>query len=178
MSKSGTVGKAHYEIISEADATTKVRLSRDYSAGVSPTTSQRVWEIAADFGGIKTIFPSVLRVNLTFPDATTTAVNTVRAMTFAPPDPTSPLSQTNSLSFGVEQLVDLNTQQRRLTYISVLGLPVRDYRSVMEVKGEDACTLNWTSTFASNPGQDGFADILATILAAGANQIAKALSLE
>ena len=177
MTESGTVGNAHYEITSEADGATTVCVRRDYPAGVPTTTCQRVWEIVADFGGLKTIFPDLLRVYLTYPDATGAAINTVRNLTFAPPDPKSPLSAENSLPIGIEQLVELDEKARRLVYISVLGLPVKNYRSVMEVTGEDACTLTWASSFTPNAGQEWIAETLAKILAAGANQIATALSL-
>ena len=66
-------------------AAATVRVWRDYRAGVSPTTAQRVWEIAADFGGVKTIFPLLLSVYITYPDASTTKLNTARHMTFPPP---------------------------------------------------------------------------------------------
>jgi hypothetical protein len=117
-------------------------------------------------------------VYLTYPDATDAKLNVVRHMTFAPPDPKLPLSSTNPLPTGVEQLLDLDNARRRLTYNSTFGLPVTDYRSTMEVVGDDACRLNWTSTFRPLPGSEGFSRILATILASGANQIATALKLE
>ena len=94
-------------------------------------------------------------------------------MTFAPPDPKSPLSEQNPLLLGIEQLVEL--KPRRLTYIALAGLPVTDYRSVMELSGEDACTLTWTSSFVPDAGQEGFAQTLGGLLARGADQIATAL---
>jgi len=178
ITKSGQQGAAYYETKIKADGTALVRAWRDYPAGVPPTTAQRVWQIAANFGGIKTIFPSALSVYVTYPDASDTAINTVRYGTFPPPDPNSPLSPKNWLSFAVEQLIDLDEQARRLTYISTLGLPVKNYRSVMEVTGEDACRLTWTSSFAIVPGQEEFVGILAVILTGGANQIATALGLK
>jgi hypothetical protein len=48
----------------------------------------------------------------------------------------------------------------------------------MQVTGEDACRLTWTSTFAIVPGHEEFVGGLANILAAGANQIATALGLK
>jgi hypothetical protein len=168
MPQHGTVGPAHFEITTESGGAKTVRVWRDYERGVPPCTAQRVWEIVADFGGLKKIFPTLVRVYLTYPDATDTSLLTVRDITFAG-DP---------LAFGVEQLVELNEQARRLTYISVLGLPVKGYRSVMEVTGDDACRLTWTSTFRPDPGQEGIADVLAKILAGGANQIATVLGLD
>lgn len=146
---------------------TTVRVMREYPAGVPPT-AQRVWEIVSDFGGLKTIFPSLVRVYLTYPDATTNSLLMVRDITFAG----------NPLAYGVEQLIELDDQARRLSYISVLGLPVRDYRSVMEVRGKNACQLTWTATFKPNPGQEGIADALAQTLTSGANQIATVLGLD
>jgi hypothetical protein len=178
ITKSGQQGGAYYETKLKADGTALVRAWRDYPAGVPPATAQRVWQIAADFGAVKTIFPLLLSVYVTYPDATTTRLNTARYMTFPPPDPNSPLSPKNPLFFGIEQLVELDDQARRLTYISPLGMPVKDYQSVMQVTGEDACRLTWTSTFATIPGQEGFVAILAGILAGGANQIAAALGLK
>jgi hypothetical protein len=65
-------------------------------------------------------------------------------------------------------------------YVSLAGLPVGDYASVMEVAGEDACTLTWTSTFTWTGGQGppDFPTIMAGILAGGADQIAIALGLD
>ena len=159
------MSKATCQITNNGRFTT-VRVIREYPAG-APPTAQRVWEIVSDFGGLKKIFPSLVRVYLTYPDATTNSLMTVRDITFAG----------DSLAYGVEQLIELDEQARRLTYISVLGLPVKDYRSVMEVTGDHACQFTWTSTFKPNSGQEGFADILAQILTSGANQIATVLDL-
>ena len=178
MTKSGKLDGASYETKIEANGKAMVRVRQDYPAGVPTPTAQRVWHIVANFGGIKTIFPSVLGVYLTYPDATDAAIQTTRCMTFAPSDPANPLSSKNPLSFGVEQLVELDEQARRLTYISAMGLPVKNYRSVMEVTGDDACRLTWTSSFTIDPkdtDQVKFVDILAHILAGGTNQIAKTL---
>jgi hypothetical protein len=178
MAKSGKLGTAKYETKLEADGTTMVRAWRDYPAGLQPTTAQRVWQIAADFGGVKTIFPLMLGVYISYPDTLGTAVNMVRCMTFAPPDPTSPLSAKNALAFGVEQLVEIDEKARSLTYISVLGMPVENYRSTMQVTGDDACRLTWTSTFTIAPKNRKFVKILAGILVSGANQIAVTLGLD
>lgn len=178
ITKSGQHGATYYETKLKADGTALVRAWRDYPAGVLPTTAERVWQIAADFGAVKTVFPSLLSVFVTYPDASTTRLGTARYMTFPPPDPSSPLSPKNPLFFGVEQLVELDDQARRLTYTSPLGMPVKNYQSVMQVTGEDACRLSWTSSFATIPGQEGFVEILAGILAGGANQIAAALDLK
>jgi hypothetical protein len=120
----------------------------------------------------------MLSVLVSYPDTLGTAKNTVRCMTFAPPDSTSPLSTKNALAFAVEQLVELDEPARRLTYISVLGMPVQNYRSIMQVTGEDTCRLTWTSTFTIDPKQKKFVKILAGILVAGAEQIAVTLGLE
>jgi hypothetical protein len=118
----------------------------------------------------------MLSVYLSYPDSTDATKNMVRYMTFAPGDPTKPLSATNPLPTGVEQLIELNERARRLTYISVLGLPVQSYRSVMEVSGDDACRLTWTASCTIEQKDEGFLDVLAHILAGGANQIASALT--
>ena len=147
-------------------------MSRHYPAGVPPT-GPRVWAIVANFGSLKTIFPSLVRIYVTYPDAKEGAVGTLRDMTFVVPNP-------YPLSGGIERLVELHEQAHRLKYISLAGLPVTDYQSVMEVVGEDACTLTWTSTFTStrDPELKGFPEILAGILAGGADQIATALRLD
>ena len=163
--------KATSEIRRDGDTTT-IKVSRYYPAGVPPT-GPRVWEIVANFGGLKTIFPSLVRIYVTYPDAKETAVGTLRDMTFMVPNP-------YPLSGGIEQLVELEEQARRLKYVSLSGLPVANYQSVMEVVGDDACKLTWTSTFTlpKDPGLQNFPEILAGILAGGADQIATALRLE
>lgn len=163
--------KATSEIRRDGDTTT-IRVSRHYPAG-APPTGPRVWGIVANFGGLKTIFPSLVRVYVTYPDANDTVVGTLRDMTFIVPNP-------YPLSGGIEKLVELDEQAYRLKYISLEGLPVSNYQSVMAVAGDDACTLTWTSTFATikDPGLQGFPEILAGILAGGADQIATALRLD
>ena len=163
------MSKATSKITVENGVTT-VRVSRNYPAG-SPPTAERVWAIVSDFAGLKKIFPSLVRVYVTYPSATETVIDTVRDMTFLTPDPKNPLA------FGVEQLVAIDDKTRQLTYRSVLGLPTKDYSSVMQVTGENACTLNWTSTYVDNGGGSGFADSLAQILAGGADQIALELKI-
>lgn len=175
---SGRLGASHYKTKTESDGKTTVHAWRDYPAGALPTTAERVWQIAADFGGVKTIFPLMLGVYVSYPDTLGTAKNMVRCMTFAPPDPKSPLSAKNALAFGVEQLVELDESARCLTYISVLGMPVQNYRSTMQVTGDDACRLTWTSTFTIDPKQKKFVKTLAGILVAGAEQIAVTLGLK
>ena len=167
------MSKAKSTITSEADTTT-VCVKRNYAAGVEPTTAQRVWEIVSDFGGIRTIFPSLVRNLLTYPDATGTVIGMVRDMTFIIPNSSNPLST------SIEQLIQLDPESHRLTYIAVLGLPVTNYQSAMEVTGDEACTLTWTSTFKPNQDESGkaFAKILAGILTGGADQIATVLSLD
>jgi hypothetical protein len=92
-------------------------------------------------------------------------------MTFAPPP------GGRDLAFGIEQLVELDERLRKLAYISVLGLPLQDYRSEMAVTGDDACELVWQSICRVTPDNAAFLDTLASILAGGANQIASHLGL-
>ncbi|MDB4980146.1 MAG: hypothetical protein JWM82_898 [Myxococcales bacterium] len=125
MSQSGKPGDADYEATVDISGNAVVRVWHDYPAGSPSPTAQRVWQIVADFGGTKKIFPSVLSVSLSFPDASETLLNTVRHMTFAPPDQGAPMSAMNPLPQGIEQLVELDEQARRLAYTSVLGMPVK-----------------------------------------------------
>jgi hypothetical protein len=177
MTKSGKVDAAKYEIKIKPNGSATVRVRRNYPAGKPTPTAQRVWQIVSDFGGTKTMYPSCLSAYVTYPDATDAAINTIRHVTFAPPDSGKPLSSKNSLPYSVEQLIELDPKARRLTYISALGLPVKNYQSVMEVTGDNACQLTWTSTFTVAKKDQGFVETLAQILAAGANQITKVLNL-
>jgi len=174
---SGKVGPAQFEIITEADGATTVRVWREYPAG-NPPTVERVWQVVRDFDRAKAIFPLLLSVLVSYPDAADAVINTVRSMTFAPPDQAKPLSSNNALAFAVEKLVELDEEARCLTYISVLGMPVQNYRSVMQVTGDDQCQLTWTSSFVIDPGHEDFVETLIKILAGGANQIAVTLGLE
>ena len=135
------MSKASSKVTTENGVTT-VHVSRDYPGG-TPPIAPCVWGIVSDFGGLKTIFPNLVRVYLTYPDAKETRVGTLRDMTFLNPNSEYPLSG------GNEQLVKRDEDARGIRYISLQGLPVTDYESVMQVTGEDACTLNWTSTIAS-----------------------------
>jgi hypothetical protein len=177
MTRRRKVDSAHREVIAEVDGATTVRVWRDYPAG-NPPTVERVWQIVRDFGGAKAIFPLMLSVLVSYPDAADAVINTVRSMTFAPPDPAKPLSSNNALAFAVEKLVELDEEARCLTYISVLGMPVQNYRSVMQVTGDDQCRLIWISSFVIDPGQEAFVDTLLAILEGGANQIAVTLGLD
>ena len=161
------MSKATFNITTDGGVTT-VHVSRDYPGAELPT-APRVWEIVSDYGALKKVFPSLVRVTVNYPDDQTTAINTSRDMTFQTP---------NGASVGIEQLVELDEENRWLKYISVLGLPVTNYESVMEVSGDNACTLNWTSTFTPNQGNEDFAKTLAFILSGGADQIAAALGLD
>ena len=176
--KTGHFGATHYESKLKANGLATVRAWRDYRAGVAPMTAQRVWEIAADFGAVKTIFPLLLSVYITYTDASTTGIGTARHMTFPPANPKSPVSPKNPLFFGIEQLVEFDEKARRLAYTSPVGMPVSNYKSVMQVTGDDACRLTWTSTFKVVTGQEGFVEVLAGILAGGANQVATVLGLK
>jgi hypothetical protein len=158
-------------VISRDGNTTTVRVTRRYPAG-APPTAPLVWAIVANFAGLKTIFPGLVRLYLTYPDATDSVIGTLRDMTFIVPG-------AYPLSSGIEELVEFDEQARRLKYVSLAGLPVSNYQSVMEVAGADACTLTWTSTFTMSkaPEAQDFPKILAGILAGGADQIAIALGL-
>ena len=180
IKKTGKVGEATFvTTLDTSTGATSVQIKRSYTAG-NPKTSDCVWRIISDFGGAKTLFPSMVSVYNTYPDNTANLVNMVRTMAFAPAKATSPMSAQNPLSTGIEQLTSLDNQARHLTYTSVLGLPVKDYHSVMQVTGKNACELTWTSSFqvdAKDKGQVSFISVLVNILAMGANQIATALGV-
>lgn len=174
----GDVGEASFT--TTLDPTTgqgSVHVRRAYCAGKG-STADLVWQMISDFGGVKKLFPTLLSVYNTYADNTASQLNMIRVMAYAPPNAQKPLSSTNPLAGGIEQLVALDGAKRSLTYISLSGLPLKNYRSVMQVRGKNACTLDWTSTFEVDPkdkGQVGFIGVLANILAGGANQIATAL---
>jgi len=170
--RDGSVGPARYRIEQGSGEHAMVTVRRAYPAGLLPGTASHVWRVVSDFGAIKALFPSLLRLYLTYPDNGPTQVGLVRDMTFAP----QPGGR--ELAFGIEQLVELDEGSRRLAYTSVLGLPLRDYRSEMAVTGDDACELVWQSTCRVTPDNTAFLDTLASILAGGANQIAKHLGLD
>ena len=163
------MAKAKSKVTVESGVTT-ISVTRDYPAG-EQATAPRVWEIISDFSGLKKIFPNLLRVYVTYPDDSSSVIGTVRDMTFSP----SSSDHMYPLPVGIEKLVELNEKSRRLQYISVLGLPAKDYASVMQVTGENACTLSWVSTYRDDGGGAGFANVLAGILVSGADQIAKVL---
>ena len=121
--RDGAVGAAHYRIDQGPVDHAKVTVRRAYSEGLAPSTAEQVWRAASNFGDVKVLFPSLLRLYLTYPDDSTTQVGLIRDMTFAP----APGGR--DLAFGIEQLVELDEPQRKLAYISVLGLPLQDYRS-------------------------------------------------
>lgn len=155
-----------------ADGQWRITVRRSFAAGVAPATAFRVWSIVSNFGGLKQIFPSLVRLYLSYPDATDTEVGTIRDMAF------DPGPGGGKLNFGVEQLESIDHGVRRLAYVSVLGMPVTAYRSGMAVSGEDACELSWISTFRPMEGQETFAEVLAGILVSGANQIAIDLGVD
>jgi hypothetical protein len=169
--RTGSFGAAHNQIDQGPPGRATVTVRRAYPAGLAPSTAESVWRAASDFGAIKVLFPSLLRLYLTYPDGGTTQVGMIRDMTFAAPP------GGGDLALGIEQLVELDERQRKLTYISVLGLPLQDYRSTMGVTGDDACELVWQSNFLVTPDNVAFLDTLASILAGGANQIANHLGL-
>ena len=163
------MAKAKSKVTVESGVTT-ISVTRDYPAG-EQATAPHVWEIISDFSGLKKIFPNLLRVYVTYPDDSSSVIGTVRDMTFSP----SSSDHMYPLPVGIEKLVELNEKSRRLQYISVLGLPAKDYASVMQVTGENACTLSWVSTYRDDGGGSDFANALAGILVSGADQIAKVL---
>jgi len=166
------VGRAHVRIDSSTDGQASVAVRRSYAAGIAPGTADHVWRIVADFGGLKLIFPGLVRLYLTYPDAAETRIGTVRDMAF------DPGPGGGALNMGIERLVALDEAARTLAYVSVLGLPVTDYRSEMKVTGADECELAWVSTCRVTPENLGFLDVLGTILANGANQIATHLGID
>ena len=170
MQNDGTLGDSCWTIDVESDGHTTIQVQRNYDGGTLPNTAQRVWEMVSDFGGVKTMFPNLVRMYLTYPDDSGSALHTVRSLTFATPN-----NPENPLAFVVEELVELDDQARRLAYTMALGLPVKEYRAVMEVTGLDACRLTWTSTYIAGPEQEWVAKMMAEILSGGANQIATAL---
>ncbi len=179
IQKKGRVGKAVFTTtLDPATGAASVHVQRAYPAGKG-RTADLVWQIVSDFGGVKTLFPTLLSVYNTYADNTASQLNMIRVMSYAPPDAQKPLSSTNPLAGGIEQLVAFDAVKRYLTYTSLSGLPLKNYRSVMQVSGKNACTLDWTSTFEVDPkdsGQVGFISVLVSILAGGANQVATALS--
>jgi hypothetical protein len=136
-------------------------ISCEYPAGTDKNTADAVWAIVSNFTDIKVIFPTILRNYITYPDGTDKQLHTIRDMTFAG-DP---------LSIGIEQLVRLNDKKRILAYVSLGGLPVTNYRAVMRVKGDNACTLSWSVNYDQETVDKGFAKILAGIFAGGEKQI-------
>ena len=169
--KEAAIGAARVRVECAADGRARVEVRRAYAAGLPPTTADQVWSVVADFGGLKRIFPGLVRLYLAYPDAGETMVGTIRDMAFDPGAGGGPLN------VGVEQLVAFDEAGRTLAYVSVLGLPVSDYRSEMRVTGTDACELTWTSTCEVTPDNAGFLDVLGQILAGGANQIATHLGV-
>lgn len=169
--RDGAVGAARYRIEQGPGDHASVTVHRRYAAGLAPSTAACIWRVVADFGSIKVLFPSLVRLYLTYPDESTKQIGLVRDMAFAPPP------GGRDLAAGVEQLVELDDRRRKLAYISVLGLPLRDYRSEMTVVGEDACELVWQSTCRVTAESAAFLDTLASILAGGSNQIATHLGL-
>ena len=141
-------------------------VTKDYPAS-SENTAAQVWGIVADFSNVKTIFPSLLRNYLTYPDETQNRVGTIRDMTFGG----------KSLSVAIEQLKAIDDEKRSLTYISLAGLPVTNYISVIKVSGDNACTLSWTIDYDQQPLNKEFAKGLAQLFVEGENEIAKVLDL-
>jgi Polyketide cyclase / dehydrase and lipid transport len=170
--KQTKVGRADVRIECSTEGQARVTVRRPYAAGIAPATADHVWRIVADFGGLKLIFPDLVRLYLAYPDAGETLVGAVRDMAFDP----GPAG--GALNMGVERLVACDEAGRTLAYVSVLGLPVSDYRSEMTVSGKDACELAWVSTCRVAPENVGFLDILGGILASGANQIAVHLGID
>lgn len=167
-----TIGGARVRIKCSSDGKARVTVRRPYAAGIAPTTADQVWRLVSDFGGLKLIFPNLVRLYMAYPDAGETRIGAVRDMAF------DPGPGGGALNPGIERLVALDDAGRTLAYVSVLGLPVSDYRSEMTVSGEDACELTWTSTCRVAAENVGFLSVLGGILAGGANQIATHLEID
>ena len=77
IKKTGKVGAATF--VTTLDTSTgaaSVQVKRSYTAG-NPKTSDRVWQIISDFGGAKTLFPSMVSVYNTYPDNTAICIGIV-----------------------------------------------------------------------------------------------------
>ncbi|RVD31774.1 SRPBCC family protein [Mesorhizobium sp. M4B.F.Ca.ET.017.02.2.1] len=166
------IGPAHVRIEQLSDGQSRVSVRRSYVGGPASPAADQVWRIVADFGGLKVIFPSLVRVYISYPNAADGDVGTIRDMAF------DPGPGGGKLNLGIEQLESVDHSSRTLAYISVLGMPVSGYRSVMTVSGDDVCELSWISTCRPIEGAGDFLEILAGILASGANQIATHLGID
>ncbi len=138
----------------------------NYPAKKKGNTAQLVWDIVSDFSSIKTIFPLVVRNYITYPDSKNTEIGTIRDMTFGG----------TNLEIGIEKLTKLDNKKRSLTYISLEGLPVKDYKGKMKVRGKNACTLIWTITYNKMPVDKKFATKMAGLFVNGENEIGKVVN--
>jgi len=141
----------------------EIIITCDYPAKKHGNTANQVWDIVSDFSSIKTIFPLVVRNYITYPDSKNTQVGTIRDMTFGG----------GKLEIGIEKLIKLDEKKRSLTYISMEGLPVKNYVGKMKVKGKNACTLIWTITYNKLPVDKKFAVKMAGLFVNGEKQIGR-----
>ena len=140
-------------------------ISCTYPSGETKNTADQVWDIVADFSNVKTIFPTLLRNYLSYPDQTQKRVGTIRDMTFGG----------NPISTAIEKLTAVDYPGRSLTYISLAGLPVTNYSGVMSVLGDNRCTLTWTVNYDQKPIDKDLAKGLAKLFVTGEKEIGKVL---
>lgn len=146
----------------------KIVITCNYPASNCGNTADDVWNIVADFASIKTIFPSIIRNYITYPDAKQTKLGTIRDMTFGG----------DTISIGIEKLTQLDTKKRSLSYISMEGLPVSNYLGVMKVTGKNACKLTWTISYDQKPVVKKFAKFLAGLFVQGEIEIGKVIGIK
>jgi len=146
----------------------KLVITCKYPASKSGNTANEVWNIVLDFTNIKTIFPTIVRNYVTYPDTTQKKIGTIRDMTFGG----------KTLSIGIEKLTKISEKKRTLAYTSLDGLPVTNYLGVMSVKGSNACTLTWTITYDQSPIDKKFAKFLTGLFVKGEIEIAKVIGLK
>ena len=146
----------------------KMVISCAYPAQKNRNTADEVWAIVSDFPNVKTIFPTLIRNYITYPDDTQERVGTIRDMTFAGNPP----------SIGIEKLLSLNDSKRTLQYTSLEGLPVSNYLGTMKVTGMNQCTLTWTISYTQKPPQKKFAKFLAGLFASGEKEIANVIGVK
>lgn len=153
----------------------KLVISCNYPANFTQNTGELVWDIVSDFSNVKTIFPVLLKNILTYPDQTEFRIGTIRDMTFG--DGKTPVQNP---SYATEKLMALDKGNRSLTYISVAPSTnnVTDYQGVMQVIGDNACTLIWTVTYIQRPYDSGYSNSMVGLFISGENQIGTVLGFE
>ncbi|PHR29277.1 MAG: hypothetical protein COA38_11530 [Fluviicola sp.] len=165
---------AKAEIFHDGDHV-KLIISCDYPAQSNQNTAEQVWDIVSDFSNVKTIFPVLLKNILTYPDQTEYRIGTIRDMTFG--DGKTPVQNP---SYATEKLTALDKENRSLTYISVAPSSnnVTDYKGVMQVVGDNECTLIWTVTYIQNPYDPNYSNNMTGLFISGENQIGTVLGFE